>query len=58
MRNDVVSEGNCREDILSNACVKEENYFVAPPGNVPLDTDTKIESEQNFNKTPQYEYDV
>ena len=25
-----------REDILSNAVLTEEDYFVAPPGNIPL----------------------
>lgn len=30
-----------REDILSNAVLTEEDYFVAPPGNIPLSTDKK-----------------
>ena len=25
-----------REDILSNAVLVEEDYFVAPPGNIPI----------------------
>lgn len=37
LRADEVTDGNCRDEILSNAEVKEENYFVAPPGNLPLD---------------------
>lgn len=40
LRNDVVTDGYCYQDILRNAIVKEENYFVAPPGNIPLDSDT------------------
>lgn len=36
-RQDAVSEGNCREDIMSNAVLTEEDYFVAPPGNIPLE---------------------
>ena len=30
-----------REDILSNAVLTEEDYFVAPPGNIPLVVDRK-----------------
>ncbi len=29
---DKVIEGGCRRDILSNATITEEDYFVAPPG--------------------------
>ncbi|KAK7088071.1 glutamyl-tRNA(Gln) amidotransferase subunit C, mitochondrial-like [Littorina saxatilis] len=36
LRKDEVNEGNCRDDILSNASKTEEEYFVAPPGNIPL----------------------
>lgn len=55
VREDQVTEGNCREDILKNASVTEEDYFVAPPGNIPLggkdhslqdaDIKTKIKSK-------------
>ncbi|KAJ8946171.1 hypothetical protein NQ318_004424 [Aromia moschata] len=37
VREDKVTEGDCREDILKNAVVTEEEYFVAPPGNIPLE---------------------
>lgn len=37
LREDVVTDGNIQADILRNACVTEEEYFVAPPGNIPLD---------------------
>ena len=30
-----------REEILSNAVLTEEDYFVAPPGNIPLTMDEK-----------------
>jgi aspartyl-tRNA(Asn)/glutamyl-tRNA(Gln) amidotransferase subunit C len=36
LREDCVTEGNIREEILSNATVMEEEYFFAPPGNIPL----------------------
>jgi len=36
LRADQVTEGNCADDILSNAAKVEEGYFVAPPGNVAL----------------------
>lgn len=34
-------EETSRNDILSNAKVTEEGYFVAPPGNIPLKQDPK-----------------
>jgi aspartyl/glutamyl-tRNA(Asn/Gln) amidotransferase C subunit len=37
LREDAVTEGNIRDDILRNAKVTEEEYFVAPPGNIPLE---------------------
>ncbi|KAF6199148.1 hypothetical protein GE061_007173 [Apolygus lucorum] len=40
LRNDAVNDGGCQKLILSNAKVAEEGYFVAPPGNVPLETKT------------------
>ena len=36
LREDTVVEGHCRKEILSNAKKIEEDYFVAPPGNIPL----------------------
>ncbi|KAL5016206.1 hypothetical protein ScPMuIL_005795 [Solemya velum] len=36
LRDDIVCEGNCRDDIMSNAVKTVEEYFVAPPGNIPL----------------------
>ncbi|XP_058830514.1 glutamyl-tRNA(Gln) amidotransferase subunit C, mitochondrial [Topomyia yanbarensis] len=37
LREDVVSDGNIQSDVLANARITEEEYFVAPPGNIPLD---------------------
>lgn len=36
VREDTVTEGNIRDKILANASVTEEEYFYAPPGNIPL----------------------
>ncbi|KDR10286.1 glutamyl-tRNA(Gln) amidotransferase subunit C, mitochondrial isoform X2 [Zootermopsis nevadensis] len=36
LRDDIVTEGNCRKEVMSNAAVTEEEYFVAPQGNIPL----------------------
>ncbi|KAJ8935242.1 hypothetical protein NQ314_012917 [Rhamnusium bicolor] len=38
IREDDITEGNCKEDILKNATITEEDYFIAPPGNIPLET--------------------
>lgn len=35
LREDKVTEGNCRDKILKNAKILEDEYFVAPPGNIP-----------------------
>ncbi|XP_068915448.1 glutamyl-tRNA(Gln) amidotransferase subunit C, mitochondrial [Tenebrio molitor] len=37
-REDCVTDGNCRDEVLRNAELTEEEYFVAPPGNIPLET--------------------
>ncbi|XP_065358017.1 glutamyl-tRNA(Gln) amidotransferase subunit C, mitochondrial [Calliphora vicina] len=36
LRGDTVSEGNCRDKILQNAKITEEDYFISPLGNIPL----------------------
>ena len=36
LREDCVTDGNIRDEILANAGVTEEEYFLAPPGNIPL----------------------
>ncbi|CAG9863288.1 unnamed protein product [Phyllotreta striolata] len=45
IREDIVTEGNCRDEVLSCATLTEEEYFVAPPGNIPLD-------DKNDQKSP------
>jgi aspartyl-tRNA(Asn)/glutamyl-tRNA(Gln) amidotransferase subunit C len=41
LRDDEVTDGNIRDDILKNARLTEEEYFVAPPGNIPLEQEKK-----------------
>jgi len=41
LRDDVTAITD-REAILSNAVKTEEDYFIAPPGNIPLDSTSKI----------------
>ncbi|XP_023949490.2 glutamyl-tRNA(Gln) amidotransferase subunit C, mitochondrial [Bicyclus anynana] len=36
LRDDKITQGNCQADILKNAAITEDDYFVAPPGNIPL----------------------
>lgn len=36
LRDDEVSEGGQQADILANAALTQEEYFVSPPGNIPL----------------------
>ncbi|OCU01780.1 glutamyl-tRNA(Gln) amidotransferase subunit C, mitochondrial isoform X2 [Xenopus laevis] len=36
IRKDTVAAGNCTETLLENARMVVEEYFVAPPGNIPL----------------------
>lgn len=47
LRDDEVTEGGCRQDILKNATVvAEEDFFLAPPGNIALTVDKdKYKSE-------------
>ncbi|XP_017153769.1 glutamyl-tRNA(Gln) amidotransferase subunit C, mitochondrial [Drosophila miranda] len=37
LRNDEVKEGDCRVELLRNAKVTDEDYYVSPPGNIPLE---------------------
>ncbi|XP_075146868.1 glutamyl-tRNA(Gln) amidotransferase subunit C, mitochondrial [Haematobia irritans] len=43
LRKDQITEGNCRDDILQNASVTDEDYFISPPGNIPLSQDGAFE---------------
>ncbi|XP_030814823.1 glutamyl-tRNA(Gln) amidotransferase subunit C, mitochondrial isoform X2 [Camarhynchus parvulus] len=45
LREDDVTEGNCTKELLENATEKVEEYFVAPPGNIPL---PKLEEQETF----------
>ncbi|PIK53425.1 Glutamyl-tRNA(Gln) amidotransferase subunit C, mitochondrial [Apostichopus japonicus] len=38
LRDDIITDGNCKEDVMRNAALTFEDYFVAPPGNIPLET--------------------
>ncbi|XP_052072890.1 glutamyl-tRNA(Gln) amidotransferase subunit C, mitochondrial-like isoform X2 [Mytilus californianus] len=38
LREDKVTDGKCKQEVLSNAVKTIEDYFVAPPGNIPLKT--------------------
>lgn len=40
-REDTITDGNIKEDVLKNASIVEEDYFVAPPGNIPLEQEDK-----------------
>lgn len=37
LRNDEVTEGDCRVELLQIAQVTDEDYYVSPPGNIPLE---------------------
>lgn len=37
LREDEVTEGNIRDELLLNAPVNDDVCFVAPPGNIPVD---------------------
>lgn len=41
LRDDVETEGNIADQLLKNAPLTEEEYFVSPPGNVELDAEEK-----------------
>ncbi|NXU77116.1 GATC amidotransferase, partial [Oreotrochilus melanogaster] len=45
LREDDVTEGNCTKELMKNAREKVEEYFVAPPGNIPL---LKLEEQETF----------
>ncbi|XP_063380717.1 glutamyl-tRNA(Gln) amidotransferase subunit C, mitochondrial [Cydia fagiglandana] len=52
LRDDVITQGNCQKDILKNATVVEDDYFVSPPGNIPLH---EIEVEERTAETKENE---
>jgi hypothetical protein len=40
-----------RADILANASITEEDYFVAPPGNIPLESSSSSMSTVGKKKS-------
>lgn len=46
LRPDNVVEGNCAEEVLQNSHRVVEEYFVAPPGNIPL---PKLDEQEPFS---------
>lgn len=50
LRDDIVTDGNCRKAVLANAAVTEEEYFVAPQGNIPLIPQTSLLTEDEKRK--------
>lgn len=46
VREDEVTEGNRRAEVLLNASVVEDEYFVAPPGNIPLEARENLLHEE------------
>lgn len=49
LREDKVTQGNCQKEILKNAAVTEDDYFVAPIGNIPLH-EVEVETESTKQK--------
>lgn len=47
LREDGVTEGGDKASILQNAVKVEEDYFVAPPGNIPLKQKNKQFQEED-----------
>ncbi|KAF6081223.1 glutamyl-tRNA amidotransferase subunit C [Phyllostomus discolor] len=48
LRSDNVVEGNCAEELLQNSRRVVEDYFVAPPGNIPL---PKLDEQESFSQS-------
>ncbi|XP_045699344.1 glutamyl-tRNA(Gln) amidotransferase subunit C, mitochondrial [Phyllostomus hastatus] len=48
LRSDNVVEGNCAEELLQNSRRVVEDYFVAPPGNIPL---PKLDEQEPFSQS-------
>ncbi|CAH0719450.1 unnamed protein product, partial [Brenthis ino] len=54
LREDKITQGNCQKDILKNATLTEDDYFVAPPGNIPLHEVQNKNVEPTKNNVPYY----
>ncbi|XP_055533407.1 glutamyl-tRNA(Gln) amidotransferase subunit C-1, mitochondrial [Wyeomyia smithii] len=46
LREDAITDGNIQQDVLKNAQLTEEEYFVAPPGNIPLEQNPDDDKRQ------------
>ncbi|XP_068631622.1 glutamyl-tRNA(Gln) amidotransferase subunit C, mitochondrial [Battus philenor] len=55
LRPDKVTQGNCRDDILRNAHITEDDYFVAPPGNIPLRDINDIDIKSKYQSIKENE---
>ncbi|UYV77080.1 GATC [Cordylochernes scorpioides] len=42
LRDAKASEKNCRPELLKLATKTEENYYISPPPNIPLETDASV----------------
>lgn len=51
LRSDEVTEGDCKDQILQNAAKTIEDYFIAPPGNIPLIQKDKKYGREKRNNT-------
>ncbi|GAU97686.1 hypothetical protein RvY_08939 [Ramazzottius varieornatus] len=51
LREDEITEGQQKEDVIRNAKVTFEDFYVAPPGNIALEQDKKYDSFLN-NESP------
>nr|XP_022345178.1 glutamyl-tRNA(Gln) amidotransferase subunit C, mitochondrial-like [Crassostrea virginica] len=47
LRDDSVTDGNCLSDIMKNATKTLEDYYIAPPGNIPLKQKEKDYGNEN-----------
>ncbi|PNF36372.1 Glutamyl-tRNA(Gln) amidotransferase subunit C, mitochondrial [Cryptotermes secundus] len=51
LHDDIVTDGNCRKEVMSNAALTEESYFVAPQGNIPLiPRDSLLTEDENLDQ--------
>lgn len=49
LRGDKITQGNCQKEILKNAAVKDDDYFVAPTGNIPLH-EVEVEESKDIER--------
>lgn len=44
LREDYVTEGDKKEDLLQMTAMSEDDYYIAPPGNIPVKLGLKLEN--------------